>query len=138
MEFISKNVNETESIAAELAKKLVPPCTFCLSGDLGAGKTAFTRGLAKGYGYDDRVSSPTFTLMNIYEADVPVYHFDLYRLSDMDELYDLGFDPSEKSVTVVEWYENFKEYFEGSDTVYVTIERIDDNERKISLNGDRI
>ena len=138
MEFISNNVAETEQIAEKIAKEMPSPKTFCLSGDLGAGKTAFTRGLAKGYGYDDRVSSPTFTLMNIYEADVPVYHFDLYRLSDMDELYDIGFDPAEKSVTVVEWYENFKEYFEGSDTVYVNITRISDDVRKITISGDNI
>jgi len=134
MIYYSESAEETERIAFDIAKKLQPPKTFCLSGDLGAGKTAFTRGLAKGYGYDARVSSPTFTIMNIYEGEIPVYHFDLYRLGDIEELYDLGFEPQEKSVTVVEWYEDFKEYFEGADTVYVKIEREGfEDKRKIEV-----
>ena len=136
MTYFSESAEETEKIAFEIAKKLAPPKTFCLSGDLGAGKTAFTRGLSKGYGYDARVSSPTFTIMNIYEGDIPVYHFDLYRLGDIEEIYDLGFEPEEKSVTVVEWYENFKEFFEGDDTVFVKIDREGfEDKRKIEIIG---
>ncbi len=135
MTFYSENVEGTEKIAFDLAKKTAPPCTFCLSGDLGAGKTAFTRGLAKGYGYDARVSSPTFTIMNIYEGEVPIYHFDLYRLGDIDELYDLGFEPQKTSVTVAEWYEGYEEFFEGDNILYVKIERIDfDDKRKIEIS----
>lgn len=135
MIFYSENVEETEKIAFDLAKKTAPPCTFCLSGDLGAGKTAFTRGLAKGYGYDARVSSPTFTIMNIYEGNVPIYHFDLYRLGDIDELYDLGFEPQMASVTVAEWYEGYEEFFEGDNILYVKIERIGfDDKRKIEIS----
>ena len=134
MIYYSESVLETEKIAFEIAKKLTPPKTFCLSGDLGAGKTAFTRGLAKGYGYDARVSSPTFTIMNIYEGEIPIYHFDLYRLGDIEEVYDLGFEPEAKSVTVAEWYEDFKEFFEGDDTVYVKIERVGfEDKRKIVI-----
>lgn len=134
MVFYSESVEETEKIAADLAAKLTPPKTFCLSGDLGAGKTAFTRGLAKGYGFDARVSSPTFTIMNIYEGEVPIYHFDLYRLGDIEELYDLGFEPSGKYVTVAEWYEGYEEFFEGEDIVYVKIEREGfEDKRKIEV-----
>ena len=109
MKYLSHNTEETEQFAYDFARKLKGGEIITLDGDLGAGKTAFVRGLARGLEITDTVSSPTFTLMNIYEADVPVYHFDLYRLSDMDELYNIGFEPAEKSVTVVEWYENFKE-----------------------------
>ena len=135
MVFYSESTEETEKIATELAKKTPPQCTFCLSGDLGAGKTAFTRGLAKGYGYDMRVSSPTFTIMNIYEGSVPVYHFDLYRLGDIDELYDLGFEPLKSSITVVEWYKGYEEFFEGDNIIYVKIERVGfDDKRKIEIS----
>ncbi len=134
MVFYSESVLETEKIAADLAAQFAPPKTFCLSGDLGAGKTAFTRGLAKGYGFDARVSSPTFTIMNIYEGEIPIYHFDLYRLGDIDELYDLGFEPSGKYVTVAEWYEGYEEFFEGEDIVYVKIERVGfEDKRKIEV-----
>ena len=134
MIYFSENVEETEKIAFDLAKELPPSKTFCLSGDLGAGKTAFTRGIAKGYGYDARVSSPTFTIMNIYEGEIPIYHFDLYRLSDIEELYDLGFEPSGKHITVAEWYEGYEEFFEGDDIVYVKIERDGfEDKRKIEV-----
>ncbi len=135
MVFYSESPRETEKIAYDLAKKVTVPVTFCLKGDLGAGKTAFTRGLAKGFGYDARVSSPTFTIMNVYEGEVPIYHFDLYRLSDIEELYDLGFEPAKKSVTVAEWYEGYEEFFEGDNILYVNIERIDfEDKRKIEIS----
>ena len=135
MVFYSESPEETEKIAYDLAKKVNIPITFCLKGDLGSGKTAFTRGLSKGFGYDARVSSPTFTIMNVYEGDVPIYHFDLYRLSDIDELYDLGFEPEKKSVTVAEWYEGYEEFFEGDNILYVNIERIGfEDKRKIEIS----
>ena len=135
MVFYSESAEETEKIAYDLAKNTCIPATFCLKGDLGAGKTAFTRGLAKGFGYDARVSSPTFTIMNVYEGEVPIYHFDLYRLSDVEELYDLGFEPEKKSVTVAEWYEGYEEFFEGDNILYVKIERIGfEDKRKIEIS----
>ena len=131
----SKSVSDTERFAEELAKKYPPPHTFCLSGDLGAGKTAFTRGLAKGYGYEGRVISPTFTIMNIYEGDIDIYHYDLYRISDEDELFDAGFEtPCGKSVAVLEWYDNFAYLFKGDNITFVKIMRVSDNERDIEVS----
>ena len=130
----SKSVSDTESFAEKLAKKYPPPHTFCLSGDLGAGKTAFTRGLAKGYGHKGRVISPTFTIMNIYEGDINIYHYDLYRISDEDELFDAGFEfPEGKSVAVLEWYDNFAYLFEGGNITFVKITRVSDDERDIEV-----
>ena len=132
--FNSKSVSDTERFAEELATKHTPPHTFCLSGDLGAGKTAFTRGLAKGYGYVGRVISPTFTIMNIYEGDINIFHYDLYRISDEDELFDAGFEmPEGKSVAVLEWYDNFAYLFEGENATFVKITRVGDDERTIEV-----
>ena len=136
MIYTSKSAEETEKIAEALAKQYPPPHTFCLSGELGAGKTAFTRGLAKGYGFDGRVSSPTFTIMNIYEGAIPVYHYDLYRINDEDELFDIGFEPSsEGGITVVEWYDMFKHLFESENVSFVCVSRgEDDCDRIIEIN----
>lgn len=134
MVYTSSSTEQTEKIAEELAKATPVPCTFCLSGELGAGKTAFARGLARGYGCKGRVTSPTFTLLNIYEGSVPVYHFDLYRLHDEDELFDIGFEPSTpEAVTVVEWFEPFHRLFRGSPCLFVTIEGSGDDPRRIVI-----
>lgn len=130
MIYISYNTKETESFAEELAKKFPPPHTFCLKGELGAGKTAFTRGLARGYGYGGRVTSPTFALMNVYEGKTKIHHFDLYRLSDEDELFDIGFESSEQGViTVVEWFDDFIHLFD-EDTALIIITKDDNDENK--------
>ena len=96
------NTDETVALAANLAKEYPAPHTFCLKGDLGAGKTAFTRGLAKGYGYEGRVSSPTFTIMNIYDTEnLSIHHYDLYRIADEEELYAIGFDPQAEKCVII-------------------------------------
>ena len=124
------NADETVTLAASLAKKYGPPHTFCLKGELGAGKTAFTRGLAQGYGYNGRVSSPTFTIMNIYECDsLEIHHYDLYRINDEEELYSIGFDPQAKNaITVVEWFDDFAHLFSPKNTTVITISRLDGND----------
>lgn len=108
MEYKTNSPAETEALAQTLAATYQPPHVFCLTGDLGAGKTAFTRGLAKAYGFSGRVQSPTFTLMHIYEGDIPIHHFDLYRLGSDEELDDIGFDSYlGNGITVIEWPDAF-------------------------------
>ena len=92
MEYISNNPEETFKIAAAFAAGLRIGDVVTLNGDLGAGKTAFTKGLAEGLGISDCISSPTFTIINCYEGRVPLYHFDVYRIEDIDEMYEIGYD----------------------------------------------
>lgn len=132
--FRSKSTEDTEKFAASIALKYGVPHTFCLSGELGAGKTAFTRGIARGCGYDGRVSSPTFTIMNIYEGKIPVHHFDLYRLSDEEELFEIGFDPlADGVITVVEWFDGFADLFRGNATLVKFTKTENENERYIEV-----
>lgn len=107
MEYISNNVEETKKIASELAKTLSAGDALCMYGDLGAGKTAFVQGLAKGLGIDEPITSPTFTIVNEYYGTLPLYHFDVYRISDSDEMYEVGYEEYVygDGVSVIEWAE---------------------------------
>lgn len=107
MIYKSNSAKETENIAKAFAKTLNRGDTVCLDGDLGAGKTAFTAGIAKGLGIDEYISSPTFTILNCYSGDIPLYHFDVYRIGDSSEMYDIGFSEylSGDGITVIEWSE---------------------------------
>lgn len=133
MEFISHSVNETENFAYELASKITAPKVICLTGDLGAGKTAFTRGFARYFGIEKGVSSPTFIIMHRYEGREVINHYDLYRLSDFDELLDIGFEEQiESGISIIEWPDSFMEYL-PDDKIVVRITRLGDNERRIEL-----
>ena len=138
MEFISHNVTETESLGESLGKKLVPGDVLAYYGDLGAGKTAFTRGLARGLGCTGRVTSPTFTIVNEYEGKVPLFHFDMYRLGDSDELFDIGWEDylTRGGVCAVEWSERIDDAL-PPDVKTVTICRCpeDDDWRRITIEG---
>lgn len=108
----TKAPEETFAFAKALAKRLKDGAVLCLKGDLGAGKTLFVQGLAAGFHVEDEVTSPTFSLMNIYEGDKMLYHFDLYRLDDANQLYDIGFyeyTAMEDSVVIIEWCDKFRE-----------------------------
>lgn len=107
MEYISNSPEETERIAIAFAAELKAGDVITLDGDLGSGKTAFTQGLAKGLGVSDYVSSPTFTIINCYEGRVPIYHFDVYRIEDCDEMYEIGYDEyiGGDGITIIEWSE---------------------------------
>ena len=95
MEYISNSPAETEALGEALAARLTAGTVVAFTGDLGAGKTAFTRGLARGLGVPDRVTSPTFTIVNEYEGGrLPLFHFDMYRLGSSDELFDIGWEES--------------------------------------------
>ena len=107
MVYKSNSTKETENIAKAFAKTLKAGDVVCINGDLGAGKTAFTAGIAKGLGVTDCVSSPTFTIVNCYDGIIPLYHFDVYRISDSSEMFEIGFDEylSGDGVSVIEWAE---------------------------------
>ena len=135
-EFISHSEAETEALGARLAAGLPGGAVVAMYGDLGAGKTAFVRGMARGMGLDCRVSSPTFTIVNEYLGPRELIHFDMYRLSGADELFDIGWEDylSRGAVCAVEGSENVQDAFFG-DEVRVTIEKCSDTERKITIEG---
>ena len=135
-EYISHNERETEALGARLAEKLPGGAVVAMYGDLGAGKTAFVRGMARGMGLDCRVSSPTFTIVNEYLGPRELIHFDMYRLSGAEELFDIGWEDylNRGAVCAVEWSENVQDAFFG-DEVRVTIEKLSDTERKITIEG---
>ena len=138
MTFTTHSAAETEALGERLAARLTGGEVIAYTGDLGAGKTAFTRGLARGLGITDRVTSPTFTIVNEYEGGrLPLFHFDMYRLSSSDELYDIGWEDylARGGVCAVEWSENVDEALDG-DTIRVDISRgEDDNTRIITIEG---
>ena len=117
---------ETAALAERIGALCPAGTVFTLAGDLGAGKTLFVQGLARGLGFSGEVTSPTFNLMNVYEGKMRLTHFDVYRLECAEELYDIGFyeyaDDSE-GVVVVEWFDKFSEEM-PADYVRVTIERV--------------
>ena len=133
--FFSKSYEETEEIAFRLAQTLKGTEIIAMFGGLGAGKTAFTRGLARGLGVDDGVSSPTFALVHEYEGRFPIYHFDMYRINTFDDLYTTGFfDYMDNGVMVIEWSENIENALPES-CIRVYIKVISENEREIEIEG---
>ena len=136
MEYITNSPEETEKIGAALAQTLEPGAVIAYRGDLGAGKTAFTRGLARGLGYTDSVTSPTYTIVNEYLGGrLPLFHFDMYRLRSADDLWDIGWEDylDRGGVCAVEWSENVEEAMEGAITV--SIAKLDDTRRSITIEG---
>ena len=136
MQIISNSVEETERLGAELAARLPAGSIVAFIGDLGAGKTAFVRGMARGLGITERVTSPTFTIVNEYEGGSrPLFHFDLYRLGDADELFDIGWEDylARGGICAVEWSERAEEAMEGC--VQVDIHRGSSDEQRIITIG---
>lgn len=127
---------ETEAAGAAFAAGLVPGTVIALYGDLGAGKTAFVRGMARGLGIEARVQSPTFTIVNEYEGKIPLFHFDMYRLGSADELFDIGWEDylARGGICAVEWSENVCEAFDGTEYV-VDIRRTGEANREITIGG---
>ncbi|MBS6372087.1 MAG: tRNA (adenosine(37)-N6)-threonylcarbamoyltransferase complex ATPase subunit type 1 TsaE [Lawsonibacter sp.] len=138
MEYCSNSVAETEELGAQLAARLRPGDVVAYTGDLGAGKTAFTRGIARGLGIPERVTSPTFTIVNEYEGGrLPLFHFDLYRLGDPEELFDIGWEDylARGGVCAVEWSENVAGALED-EPIRVDIRRgAHDGQRVISIRN---
>ena len=136
MEFITNSPEETEAIGVRLAAVLTPGTVIAYEGDLGAGKTAFTRGLAKGLGAKEQVTSPTYTIVNEYiSGRLPLFHFDMYRLASSDDLWDIGWEDylERGGVCAVEWSENVREAMTGA--IRVRIEKTGEESRKITIEG---
>ena len=136
MEFITHSVKETEAITAAFSKTMKPGAVIAFQGGLGAGKTAFNRGLAQGLGVLGEVTSPTFALVHEYQGDPPLIHFDMYRIHSFDDLYTTGyFDYLDSgAILAIEWSENISSALD-EETIYVSIEPLGENDRKIIIDG---
>ena len=136
MVYYTNSDKETEAIGEQFGRTVADGTVVAMYGDLGAGKTAFVRGMARGMGIDERVSSPTFTIVNEYLGDRTLIHFDMYRLGSADELFDIGWEDylARGAVCAVEWSENVEEAFYG-DEIRLTIEKTSDTSRKITIEG---
>lgn len=133
--FISDSPQQTEQIAQKLSGMLHGGEVIAFRGDLGSGKTCFTRGLARGLGYTGEVTSPTFALINEYIGGrLPLFHYDMYRISSWDELYSAGFFEylDMNGVIVAEWSENIENALPEA-TIYVEFEKLNENSRKITV-----
>lgn len=138
MEFCTKNELETCQLAQKIGERLKSRDVVLFTGDMGAGKTAFTKGLAEFFGVSDEVTSPTFALVHEYSGRVNIFHFDLYRLSDFDDLYATGFFDylGRDGILVVEWSENIPELSqELENVVNISVEKLSENERKFTITG---
>ena len=136
MPFYTNSPAETEAVGVTLGQVLQPGAVIAYRGDLGAGKTAFTRGLARGLGCAEQVTSPTYTIVNEYlTGRMPLFHFDMYRLKSADDLWDIGWDDylERGGVCAVEWSENVEDAME--DAIYVTIEKTGIDSRRITIEG---
>ena len=136
MEFITNSPEETEALGAALGKRLPAGTVIAYRGDLGAGKTAFTRGLARGLGCTEQVTSPTYTIVNEYLGGrLPLFHFDMYRLTSSDDLWDIGWEDylDRSGICAVEWSENVAQAMEKPITV--TIEKLGEDTRRITIEG---
>ena len=136
MEYITNSPAETEAVGAALAAVLRSGTVIAYRGDLGAGKTAFTRGLARGLGYGEPVTSPTYTIVNEYLGGrLPLFHFDMYRLASSDDLWDIGWEDylERGGICAVEWSENVDDAMENA--IYITIFKIGAESRRIVIEG---
>ena len=138
MEYITHAPEETEALGQALAALLVPGDIIAYRGDLGAGKTAFTRGLARGLGCREQVTSPTYTIVNEYlSGRLPLFHFDMYRLTSSDDLWRIGWEDylDRGGVCAVEWSENVADAMENA--LWVTVESLGGDDRRITLEGEK-
>ena len=138
MEFITNSPEETELLGEKLGKVIAAGTVIACLGDLGAGKTAFTRGLARGLGAEGPVTSPTYTIVNEYlSGRLPLFHFDMYRLRSEDDLFDIGWEDylERGGICAVEWSENVADALE--EPLTIRIEKLGDTERRITIEGEK-
>lgn len=131
----TESVEETLQIGEQLGKLLDKGNIVCLSGDLGAGKTSFAQGIAKGLGVKDYVTSPTYTIINEYEGRLPLYHFDVYRLNDVEEMHELGYEEYffSDGVVVLEWADMVRDLIPGERLWITILNTRGDNSREIII-----
>ena len=138
MQFITHGAEETRAVGKRLAERLQGGEVIAFTGDLGAGKTAFVSGLAEGLGIKDRVTSPTFTIVNEYEGGrLPLFHFDMYRLADADELFQIGWEDylARGGICAVEWSENVSDAIEGDAIRISIVNGKQETDRIIDIEG---
>ena len=138
MQITTHSADETQALGQRLAKRLLPGDVIAYFGDLGAGKTALTRGIAQGLGVTDLVTSPTYTIVNEYlTGRIPLFHFDMYRLGSSDELFDIGWEDylARGGVCAVEWSENVEDALR--DAIHITIAKdpLEPDTRRITIEG---
>lgn len=134
MKVITNNENETYELGKKVGRLIKPSSVISLNGDLGAGKTHFTKGLAAGLEVNEYITSPSFTILNEYEGRMPLYHFDVYRIDDIDEMYEVGFEEYlyGSGVCVVEWGDMVFDML-PEDTINIRINSFGENTREIVI-----
>lgn len=137
MEEILRSLEDTKEFGIKLGKALRPGDIICLNGDLGAGKTTLTKSIGEGLGVEDYITSPTFALINEYEGKFPVYHFDTYRLEDVEEIDDLGFDEYiyGRGVSIVEWADRIEKALPKEKIIIDIKKGKEDEERILDISG---
>ena len=138
MQIQTHSPEETEAVGRKLAAQLQPGDVLAYYGDLGAGKTAFTRGLASSLGVTEPVTSPTYTIVDEYlSGRLPLFHFDMYRLGSADELFDIGWEDylARGGICAVEWSENVEEALDGALRITITKDSVDETVRTITIEG---
>ena len=139
MQITTHSADETQALGKKLAESLRPGDVIAYFGDLGAGKTAFTRGIAEGLGVSEQVTSPTYTIVNEYlSGRLPLFHFDMYRLSSPEELFEIGWEDylERGGICAVEWSENVSGAF-PSGTIKVKLDKIDESVRRITIDNQK-
>ena len=137
MVYQTESAAQTEALGRELGARLRPGSVVAFRGGLGMGKTAFTRGLAQGLGCTGRVTSPTFTIVNEYRGNIPLFHFDMYRLDSSDALFDIGWEDylARGGVCAVEWSENVEDALTGAISITIEKDPAQLDWRKITIEG---
>lgn len=137
MEFYTKSEQETEALGQRLGCQLRPGTVVAYYGDLGAGKTAFTRGLGRGLKIRDRITSPTYNIVNEYPGEIPLFHFDMYRLQSSEDLFDIGWEDylQRGGVIAVEWSERVEDVLEDALVVEIRKDPEQPEGRMIRIEG---
>ena len=138
MQITTHSADETQALGQRLAKRLLPGDVIAYFGDLGAGKTALTRGIAQGLGVKDLVTSPTYTIVNEYlTGRIPLFHFDMYRLGSSDELFDIGWEDylARGGVCAVEWSENVEDALRDASQITIEKDPLEPDTRRITIEG---